>query len=88
MRTAVLADGAYDIGMFRFHWDKATTRVASATEREDLADGRVQLSHLADATLRAAEELGRRSRRPPVVESDGAPARDLPAAGVDAGESA
>lgn len=88
MRTAVLADGAYDIGMFRFHWDKATTRVASATEREDLADARVELSRLADATLVAAEELGRRSRRPPADEAGavaGGTASDQP---LDTVESA
>ena len=36
--AALIADGAYDIGMFRFHWDKATTRVASATQRDDLLE--------------------------------------------------
>ncbi|MEI2817695.1 MAG: acyl-CoA desaturase [Microthrixaceae bacterium] len=67
MRTALIKDGAYDIGMFRYHWDKATTRVASATQRTDLTDTRVRFSQLADETLAAAEELGRQTRRDPAV---------------------
>ena len=62
--TARLDRGAYDIGMFRFHWDKATTRVAVARERDDLDDLRVVLSTRADESLEAAERLGEESRTP------------------------
>ena len=64
LRTALISEGAYDIGMFEFHWDKATTRVAAATQRQDLADVRVEFAERADEALVAARELGRRSRRP------------------------
>ncbi|MEI2652407.1 MAG: acyl-CoA desaturase [Microthrixaceae bacterium] len=64
LATALIADGAYDIGMFQFHWDKATTRVAAATQRTDLEDARVAFSKAADDALVAAQELGRQSRRP------------------------
>ncbi len=60
--AALIADGAYDIGMFRFHWDKATTRVASATQRDDLLEVRAEFSDLADRTLEAAERLGAQTR--------------------------
>ena len=87
MQTALIKDGAYDIGMFRFHWDKATTRIAAATQRQDLSDARVEFSNLADATLVAAEKLGRLTRRPPVttsaVDVDDADADAL----VDAGDA-
>ena len=72
MRTALIKDNAYDIGMFRYHWDKATTRVASATQRTDLTDTRVRFSQLADETLAAAEELGRQTRRDPAAGDDAA----------------
>ena len=72
LRTALISEGAYDIGMFEFHWDKATTRVAAATQRQDLADVRVEFAERADEALVAARELGRRSRRPFVDLSTGA----------------
>jgi len=67
LATARIKDGAYDIGMFQFHWDKATTRVAAATQRTDLEDARVAFSRKADEALVAAQELGRQSRRPALV---------------------
>ncbi|MEZ5323046.1 MAG: acyl-CoA desaturase [Microthrixaceae bacterium] len=63
-RTARLDEGAYDIGMFQFHWDKATTKVAAATGRDDVDDVRVEFSLRADAALAAARQLGRRTRYP------------------------
>jgi stearoyl-CoA desaturase (delta-9 desaturase) len=65
-KTALISEGAYDIGMFRFHWDKATTRVGSAVARPDLEDIRAKFAGLADETLQAAEELGVATRKPPV----------------------
>ena len=64
LQTARIADGAYDVGMFNFYWDKATTRVASATQRDDLVDLRTELTVQLDATSRAAAALAEASRRP------------------------
>ena len=82
MRSIADEDGAYDIGMFQFHWDKATTRVAAATQRSDLTDARVAFSMAADEALAAAQELGRQSRRPAVPvegQDEAAAARAVPA---------
>lgn len=63
LQSALIKNGAWDIGMFRFYWDKASTRAAMATERPDLVELRTELVETTDSALELAEELGRRSRR-------------------------
>lgn len=67
LATARIKDGAFDIGMYEFHMDKAMTRVAaataSATGRADLDEARLEFTMRADDALASARELGRQTRR-------------------------
>ena len=67
MNTALISEGAFDIGMYEYHMDKAMTRVAAATAactgRADLEEARLEFTMRADDALAAARELGRQTRR-------------------------
>jgi stearoyl-CoA desaturase (delta-9 desaturase) len=61
--TARLDDGAFDIGMFRYHWDKAVTQGVMHPPRPDAAEVEAEFVTVADQSLAAAEALAAATRR-------------------------
>jgi len=79
LNSALIKQGAWDVGMFKSYWDKASTRAATATARPDCDDLRTELVATTDLALDLAEELGRRTRRPMAtadLTADGEPRSD------------
>lgn len=82
LATARLSDGAFDIGMFGYHWDKAVTQGVISTARPDAAEREATFVTAADELKVAAEQLAASTRRPasattapkaPVATSDAIP---------------
>lgn len=71
LNSARIKDGAWDVGMFKWYWDKASTRAAMATANPESDDLRLELVTTTDRALELAENLGRRTRRTGSNDSPG-----------------
>jgi len=69
LNSARIKDGAWDVGMFRWYWDKASTRAAMATANPESDDLRLELVTTTDRALELAENLGRRTRRTSALDA-------------------
>ncbi len=79
LATGRLSDGAFDIGMFRYHWDKAVTQGLARPPRPDAAAAEAHLVNAADEALAAADVLAAATRRADVEPGTPDPSAAVPA---------